>query len=122
MSNINWFSLFLPMFTINIPTLIVCIVACVVIFTKWKQNPSGSLWAVLGFGLALVLCFLMPLVQAAVQSWVMQDEEVTRRLPFLTGLAILWSPIRAGGQQIKSCPSRFFLRFFFGLLPITALK
>jgi hypothetical protein len=55
-------------------------------------------------------------------------ESVTRLRPPVGVLAefaatgLNGSPIRAGGQQIKSCPSRFFLRFFFGLLPITALK
>ena len=95
MSNVNWFSLFFSMFTVNLPTLIVCVVACVVIFSRWKQNPGGSLWALLGFGLALILCFAVPVVQAVAQSWVIQSGEIARRASLLTGLAILWSILRA---------------------------
>ena len=83
------------MFAMNLPTLVVCIVALAVIFTKWKQTPSGSLWAFLGFGLALILCFTAPAMQAIVQLWAMQGGDVGQRLHLLSGLSILWSLLRA---------------------------
>jgi hypothetical protein len=53
-----------------LPMLIVCVVAGVVILVKWRQAGSGSVWAILGFGLALVLCFVMPAGHTLLQRWV----------------------------------------------------
>ena len=62
--------LFLTTFAIYLPMLMVCVVAGVVILLKWRQGGSGSMWAILGFGLALALCFIMPAGHALLQHWV----------------------------------------------------
>lgn len=61
--------LFFSTFVMYIPVLIVCLVAVIVSIGKWRQCPGASLWALLGFGLALLLCFVMPIGQTAIQYW-----------------------------------------------------
>jgi hypothetical protein len=70
MNNTDQIKLLLSMFAIQLPTLLVCFVAGVVILGRWKQGSKGSMWALLGFGLAAVLCFAVPVAQTAVQDWV----------------------------------------------------
>ena len=72
--------LFFSIFAMHLPTLMVCLVAGVVILTKWRQGSTGSLWALLGFGLALILCFVMPVGQTLLQHWVLQSGEREGRM------------------------------------------
>ena len=69
MNNTDQIKLLLSMFAIQLPTLLVCFVAGVVILGRWKQGSKGSIWALLGFGLAAVLCFAVPVAQTAMQEW-----------------------------------------------------
>jgi hypothetical protein len=62
--------IFLSMFAVNLPTLLVCGAACVMIVGRWRQGSGHLFWGILGFGLALVLCFVQPAVQTALQHWV----------------------------------------------------
>jgi hypothetical protein len=86
---------FLSMFIGYLPTVIICLVAGVVIFSKWRQAASGSLWALLGFGLALVLCFVMPVGQIMLQHWVFQGGEQESRLWAFTAFSIVGSVLHA---------------------------
>ena len=79
MNNTDQIKLLLSMFAIQLPTLLVCFVAGVVILGKWKQGSKGSMWALLGFGLAAVLCFAVPVAQTAVQGWVRHGSYTTVR-------------------------------------------
>jgi hypothetical protein len=79
----------------QLPILLVCLAAGVIILVKWKQASSGSLWALLGFGLALILCILIPVVQTSVQRWVMQSGDIAHRASVFTGLSFVWSVLRA---------------------------
>jgi hypothetical protein len=69
MNNTDLIRTFLSLFSFNLPTLIVCLIAGVVILIKWRQAYSGSLWALLGFGLALILCFAMPIGRTLLEYW-----------------------------------------------------
>ena len=89
------FKLFLSMFAMHLPTLLVCLVAGVVILTKWKLASTGSLWALLAFGLALLLCFAMPIGQTLLQQWVFQSGEQERRLWAFSTFAIAGSLLHA---------------------------
>ena len=95
MNNTDQIRMFLSTFAMQLPTLLVCLVAGVVIVVKRKQVSGGSMWALLGFGLALVLCIVIPLVQTSVQLWVVQSGDVAHRASVLTNLSILWSLLRA---------------------------
>ncbi len=89
------FRLFLSMFAMHLPTLIVCLVAGVVIVTKWKTASTASLWALLAFGLALLLCFAMPIGQTLLQHWVFQSREQNGRLWAFSTFAIAGSLLHA---------------------------
>lgn len=82
-------------FVMQLPVLIVCLAAAVVILTKWREASLGSLWALLGFGLALALCFAIPIGQTAVRHWVTQNGNPAQLGVAFTSLAVFWSVLRA---------------------------
>src|SRR5262245_40937434 len=82
-------------FMMQSPVLVVCLVAAVVILTKWSEASLASLWALLGFGLALALCFAIPIGQAAVRHWVTQNGNPAQLGAAFTSLAVFWSVLRA---------------------------
>jgi hypothetical protein len=86
---------FLSMFAINVPVLLVCFVAGVVILGRWRDAPSASLWALLGFGLLVVLCFVMPLAQTILQQWMFENGQRESRMWALTAFGIVGSVLRA---------------------------
>ena len=84
------------MLAIQLPTLLVCFVAGVVILGRWKEASKGAMWALLGFGLATILCFAIPVSQAGVQEWMKQSDWTTvDRASVFAGLGFLWSVLRA---------------------------
>ena len=95
MNDSDQLKMFLSLFVMQLPILLVCLLAGVVVLIRWRQASSGSLWALLGFGLALVLCIAIPVVQTAVQHWVAQSGDIARRASVFTGLSVLWSVLRA---------------------------
>ena len=64
--------IFLSMLAVNLPTLLVCGFACVILVGKSEAGSRRIFWATLGFGLAIVLCFLLPAAQTFLQQWVFQ--------------------------------------------------
>jgi hypothetical protein len=56
-----------------LPTLGVCILAGVVIATKWKQAPQAAMWAAFGFGLAFLLCLGAPLGLWLIQHGILEN-------------------------------------------------
>ena len=69
MNNADQLRLFFSMFTVQLPMLLVCLAATVIVLVRWKQGAQGSVWALIGFAAAAILCVLIPAVQAIVQSW-----------------------------------------------------
>ena len=95
MSNDSVISEILRSLAIQLPILLVCLLAGVVVLAKWRHGSRGSIWALFGFGLALFLCFAIPIAQPVVRSWVMQGGDAARLGATFTGLAVLWSVLRA---------------------------
>jgi hypothetical protein len=96
MNNTDQIKVLLSMFAIQLPTLLVCFVAGVVILGSWKQGSKGSMWALLGFGLAAVLCFAVPVTQTAVQDWVRHSGHTTvESASVIAGISMVWSVLRA---------------------------
>ena len=96
MNNTDQFKLLLSAFAIQLPVLLVCFVAGVVILAKWKDAAKGSLWALFGFGLATFLCFAVPVAQTAVQEWVKQGgHSMMESASIIAGISIVWSVLRA---------------------------
>lgn len=73
-NNMDMMKMFLTTFVMYIPVLLVSVVAVIVSLAKWRQSPSGSLWALMGFGLSLLLCFVMPIAHTAIQYWSFHSE------------------------------------------------
>ena len=96
MNQTDQINAFLRMSLLQLPILIVCLAAGIVIVARWKQVSRGAMWALLGFGLALSLCFIIPAVQFAVQSLVIQHvDSNANRASLFTGLSFLWATLRA---------------------------
>jgi hypothetical protein len=96
MSNTDQLKLLLSTFAIQLPTLLVCFVAGVVILGKWKEGSKGSLWALLGFGLAALLCFAVPAAQTAVQGWISHSGHTAiESASVMAGISFVWSVLRA---------------------------
>ena len=96
MTNTDQIKLLLSMFAIQLPTLLVCFVAGVVILARWKQGSKGSMWALLGFGLTALICFAVPVTQAAVQDWIRHSGYTTsENASVMAGISIVWSILRA---------------------------
>ena len=83
------------MFAAQVPVMIVCLAACLAIVVKWSEVPGAAPWAVSGFGLALILCFVVPAGQLLVQYWLIPSHNIAQNALVFTGLAILWSLLRA---------------------------
>jgi hypothetical protein len=89
------FKVFLQMFLLSLPAIIVCLGACIVILGKWKSNSSWPLWALLGFGLAMFIGIAAPFTQALAQSWVLQGGNTASPVWIYSMLAGFWSVLRA---------------------------
>jgi hypothetical protein len=95
MQNFDQIKVFLSMFAMYLPTLAVSLAAVVVILIKWRQASSASLWALLGFGLALALCFVMPAGHTLLQHWVIQSGQQASRVWAFTAFGLIGSVLHA---------------------------
>ena len=96
MNNTDQIKLLLSMFAIQLPTLLVCFVALVVVLGRWTAGSKGSMWALLGFGLAAFLCFAVPVAQTAVQDWASHSgHTTTESASVMAAISMGWSVVRA---------------------------
>jgi hypothetical protein len=95
MNNTDEVKTFVSLFAVYLPRLIICVLACIVILAKWRDAPRGALWALLGFGLALILCFVMPVGQSLVQHWVFQSGDRESRMWAYSAFGMLGSILQA---------------------------
>jgi hypothetical protein len=80
----------------QLPILLVSVVGCLMMMGRWNEGSRAAGWALLGFGLSLVLCVLMPVGQALVQSWVVGNgQSIGQRAWAFTALGLFWSVLRA---------------------------
>jgi hypothetical protein len=87
--------IYIQMFLISVPTGLVCFGACVVILSTWKKEGSWRLWALLGFGLGLIISIAFPITQAVVQSWVVQSGNIASRAWVFPVLGGFWAILHA---------------------------
>jgi hypothetical protein len=88
-------SIFLSITSLQLPTLIVCLVACIVTFTKWKLGSRGSVWALSGFGLVVFLSIAIPVVQTILQIWAYQSGHQAQIRWVYPTFFIIWSVLHA---------------------------
>ncbi len=89
----DYIKIFFRVLLMQLPTLIVCLVACFVILTMRKPASRSLFWAILGFGSALVLCVVMPVVQTILESWVSRTNAERASAYFV--FSIVWAVLRA---------------------------
>jgi hypothetical protein len=87
--------IFLSLFATTLPTLLVCLVAGVVIAGRWRDARSAAPYAVFGFGLLFVLCFVMPLGQTMLQRWVLEGGMRESRMWAFTAFGFVNSALHA---------------------------
>lgn len=86
----------LSLFAAQLPILLVSLLGCVIIAARRNDLSAASSWALMGFGLSVLLCILIPVGQMLVQNWAMQSgESMARRATVFSGIAIVWSLLRA---------------------------
>jgi hypothetical protein len=95
MNNADEIKTFLSTFAVYLPRVIICLVACIVILAKWRDARGGALWALLGFGLALILCFVMPVGQTVLQHWVFQNGDRETRMWAFSAFGMIGSVLQA---------------------------
>lgn len=86
-------------FAYQFPTFVVCLIAAFLILTRWKQLQRAGLWALLGFGVVLVLCLVVPLLNTAVHFWMIQGGGHSAQQVGMvySVLGIVWSLLHAVG-------------------------
>ena len=90
------FTQLVSLFVAQLPVLIVSVLGCVVIMARKNELGGAASWALMGFGLSIVLCILIPAAQTIVQKWVMEGgTSVAQRASLFTVLAVVWSILRA---------------------------
>ena len=94
MNNVDEIRTLFSTFAVYLPRIIICLVACVVIVAKWRDARGGAIWALLGFGLALILCFVMPVGQTVLQHWVLQDGDRAARMWAFSALGVVGSVLQ----------------------------
>ena len=86
----------LTMFGAQLPILLVSLVGCLMMMGRWNEGSRAAGWALAGFGLALVLCVVMPVGQILVEKWVVgSGSGFAQRAWAFTVLGIFWSVLRA---------------------------
>jgi hypothetical protein len=95
MNNADEIKTFFSTFAVYLPRVTICLVACIVIVAKWREARGGAIWALLGFGLALILCFVMPVGQSILQNWVLQSGYRETRMWAFSAFGMIGSVLQA---------------------------
>lgn len=96
MSSTNYFTPFFNSFLSQIPVFLAALAGLVFVLVKWRQGSRGSMWALMGFGLALALTFLVPLGNVVVQTLAVRNAVSSRDMASTyTTLGTVWGLLRA---------------------------
>jgi hypothetical protein len=80
----------------QLPILIVSVLGCLAAGARRNELGRAVSWALMGFGLSVVLCVLIPIAQILAQNWVTESgHSVAQRAWLFTVLAVVWSLLRA---------------------------
>jgi uncharacterized Tic20 family protein len=84
------------LFAAQLPIVLVSLLGCLLIGVRRNELSTASSWALMGFGLSVLLCVLIPVAQALVQNWVMESgHSMAQRASVFTVMAVIWSLLRA---------------------------
>lgn len=85
---------FIGEFFIQLPLLLTFAIGAVIAVLKWGTAPKASMWTLLAFGTALLLCLVIPVGQRISASIFMNaGYDFQRVMHFI--LAFFWSVLRA---------------------------
>ena len=91
----------ISLFVAQLPILIISVLGCVVIMARKNEVGSAATWALGGFGLSILLCIVIPVVQMFVQKWVIEGgTSVGQRASVFTIIGVIWSILRAGSYAL----------------------
>jgi uncharacterized Tic20 family protein len=91
----------LSLFAAQLPILIVSVLGCMVVGTRREEFGEATAWALMGFGLSVVLCIAMPVVQTIVQKWVVEGGgNMAQRASVFTVVGVVWSVLRAASYAL----------------------
>ena len=91
----------LSLFVAQVPILIVSVLGCLVVGARRDEFGAAAAWALMGFGLSVVLCIVIPVAQMFVQKWAMEGGgSITQRASVFTMLAVVWSVLRAASYAL----------------------
>ena len=80
----------------QLPVFIAAFVGAIITMNRWKDAPSAGLWSLVGFGLAIFLSFAVPLTQAGLRYWLIQNATGRSSAMMIFGpLNLLWAVLRA---------------------------
>jgi hypothetical protein len=86
----------LSLFAAQLPVLIVSVLGCFIVGIRRNELSIASSWALMGFGLSVLLCILIPVAQMLAQNWAMDSgHSMAQRASLFTVLAVVWSLLRA---------------------------
>ncbi len=94
MNDTKIFSELLGGIAVQLPVLLVCLVGIMVALISWRRAPAASLWTLLAFGLALLLCILIPISQQTMLR-MMTESSLDTRVTANIALGVVWSIVRA---------------------------
>jgi hypothetical protein len=77
MENIGLTTLLASHLVGQFPTVLVCAIACAIILTKKDKIAAAPHYALWGFGLAVGLGLVMPLLTTGLQIWILRFEGPT---------------------------------------------
>jgi hypothetical protein len=101
MSNAQLLTDFIQGVASQLPVFFVALVGAFVTISRWKEAPSAGIWSLLGFGIAALLCILVPAGQMGLRYWLIQNHGHSSQLPLaFTALAIFWSVLRAASYVL----------------------
>ena len=84
---------------IQSPMLLVSLVGILVAILGWGRAPAASLWTLLAFCLALLLCLLIPLGHHL--TWrLLAESDAGARATANTVLGVVWTFLRAGSYLL----------------------
>ncbi|MEY2503136.1 MAG: hypothetical protein QOI07_3470 [Verrucomicrobiota bacterium] len=91
----------LSLFVAQLPILIVSVLGCMVVGARRDELDGAAAWALMGFGLSVVLSIVIPVAQMLVQKWAMEGGgSMAQRASVFTMLAVVWSVLRAASYGL----------------------
>jgi hypothetical protein len=80
----------------QLPVFFVALIGAFVTIGRWKEAPSAGIWSLLGFGIAALLCILVPVSQVGVRYWLSHNSGHSSEVQMIfTALTVFWSIFRA---------------------------